>query len=39
MRIVIALLCVALSGCAAVAKMESGEQTIGGRLVVHLDGA
>ena len=39
MRIVTALLCVALTGCAAVAKMESGEQTIGGRLVVHLDGA
>ena len=39
MRIVIALLCVALTGCAAIAKMESGEQTIGGRLVVHLDGA
>ena len=39
MRIIAALLAVALAGCAAVAKMESGEQTIGERLVVHLDGA
>jgi hypothetical protein len=39
MRIVIALLAAALAGCASVAKMESGEQTVGGRLVVHLDGA
>jgi hypothetical protein len=38
-RTVTALLAVALAGCASVAKMESGEQTIGGRLVVHLDGA
>lgn len=38
MRIIAALLAVALAGCAAVAKMESGEQTIGERLVVQLDG-
>lgn len=40
MRILlIALLLAAVSGCASVAKMESGEQTIGERLVVHLEGA
>jgi len=39
LRIPTALLVAALAGCASVAKMESGEQTIGERLVVHLDGA
>lgn len=39
MRIAIAALLAALAGCASVAKMESGEQTVGERLVVQLDGA
>jgi hypothetical protein len=38
--VVSAALVLALSaGCASVAKVESGQQTIGGRLTVHLDGA
>lgn len=39
MRILIAALLTVLSGCTTVAKMESGEQTVGERLVVHLQGA
>lgn len=38
-RILIAAMVAALAGCASVAKMESGEQTVGGRLVVSLEGA
>ena len=39
MRLVPALLLALLAGCANVAKMESGEQVIGDRLAVHLEGA
>jgi len=39
MRILIVALVAALAGCTTVAKMESGEQTVGERLVVHLEGA
>jgi hypothetical protein len=39
MRIGIAVLLAVLAGCASVAKMESGPQTVGERLVVHLEGA
>ena len=35
----VALLAALAAGCASVSKMESGEQTINGRLVVHLEGA
>jgi hypothetical protein len=39
MRIVLAVVALVLSGCASVVKVESGQQTIGERLTVHLDGA
>ena len=39
MRLVPALLLAFLAGCANVAKIDSGEQVIGDRLVVHLEGA
>jgi hypothetical protein len=39
MRILIAVALAALAGCASVAKMESGQQTVGERLVVNLEGA
>lgn len=38
-KLTLALLVVALSGCASVTKMDSGEHTIGERLVLHVDGA
>ena len=34
-----AVLALAISGCASVVKVESGQRTIGERLTVHLDGA
>jgi hypothetical protein len=38
-RFVLAVLIAVLTGCTTVAKMESGEQTVGEKLVVHLEGA
>jgi hypothetical protein len=38
-RLVCAVALLALAGCASVSKIESGDQDLGERLVVHLDGA
>ena len=38
-RILAIVLLAALAGCASVSKIESGEQTVGERLTVHLEGA
>jgi hypothetical protein len=38
-RLVVALLLIALAGCASVEKIDSGDRTIGDRLLVSLDGA
>jgi hypothetical protein len=38
-NLIIALLLLGLAGCAAVAKIESGDRTIGDRLIINLDGA
>jgi len=38
MRIVLIALAAVLAGCTSVAKMETGDQTVGGRLAIHLAG-
>ena len=38
-KILIVLTLAALTGCASVAKMDSGPQTVGDRLVINLEGA
>ena len=38
-KLIVALFLLGLSGCVSVAKIESGDKTIGDRLVVSLDGA
>lgn len=38
-RFVILIICLALSGCVAVAKVETGERAVGDRMTVKLEGA